>query len=670
MEDFRRLKSYGVFNSCLQTYGWIVYELVQQPLSGLLQRPSSIVSIISRTGSRKRRRQAVFLGFSFSAFFSNTPSWIFLAVAVLEFGKQFFTSSHSGINEAKTVSSRSPALGNSPPAASLWILNPWQDLVLIVGTPLLIFLGMAAAQRKWSADSITPFVIIWAIGHHLPGVMRAYGDRELFTRFKARFIVAPLLLVAVATLSTVRDLSGVLLVTAAWGWWHYLAQTYGFVRIYDAKASSFAPLTCWLDKAMCVAWFAAAVMLTTNGLPVFLNLFYKSGGPILPESFIEVLRTATAWGTGVVTVLFLVHTVWMWRCGRSPNPVKLLLMATTFAFYWYSLATVRNILVAYALFELFHDIQYLTIVWVFNRKRVEKHAGVGAFTRFLFRQRGMLMGLYVLLVFAYGSLKYGAAKLEESTIREALLGVFLASTLLHYYYDGFIWRLREHSTRQSLGLAADGTERVTPRMVSGLLSHGLYWSLFIIPVALLIVTQRESVPFSDSERWRAISSAVPENVQVHFNLGVGLEEQDKLDEAISEYRKALVIKPEYAKAHYNLGFALTRQGKLDAGIAHYRMAVKHRPGYVQAHSNLGAALSAQGRLNQATHHFRQALLIEPDFVQVHNHLGLALARQNKLTEAASHFRQSLRLNPKDSFAQQNLARVQEIIDKNRRQMSR
>ena len=30
-----------------------------------------------------------------------------------------------------------------------------------------------------------------SIGHHLPGFLRAYGDRELFRRFRWRFLLAP-----------------------------------------------------------------------------------------------------------------------------------------------------------------------------------------------------------------------------------------------------------------------------------------------------------------------------------------------------------------------------------------------------------------------------------------------------------------------------------------------
>ncbi len=65
-----------------------------------------------------------------------------------------------------------------------------------------------------------------------------------------------------------------------------------------------------------------------------------------------------------------------------------------------------NILAGIALFEVFHDVQYLSLVWIYNRNRVEKDSSIGGFMRFIFRRSGALIGLYVGLVFAYGSIGY------------------------------------------------------------------------------------------------------------------------------------------------------------------------------------------------------------------------------------------------------------------------
>src|SRR6202162_4421416 len=88
----------------------------------------------------------------------------------------------------------------APPAAGrkLWILDSWRDLILYVGTPLLLIPAFALAQAKWSPQDIYLFVAAFgAMGHHLPGMIRAYGDRALFERFRWRFIIAPIFLLAI-----------------------------------------------------------------------------------------------------------------------------------------------------------------------------------------------------------------------------------------------------------------------------------------------------------------------------------------------------------------------------------------------------------------------------------------------------------------------------------------
>src|ERR1700758_707661 len=91
-----------------------------------------------------------------------------------------------------------PAVPATAPRKNLWILDSWRDLILYVGTPLLLVPIFALAQARWSAQDIYVFVAAFgATGHHLPGMIRAYGDRSLFQRFRWRFIFAPVFLLAV-----------------------------------------------------------------------------------------------------------------------------------------------------------------------------------------------------------------------------------------------------------------------------------------------------------------------------------------------------------------------------------------------------------------------------------------------------------------------------------------
>src|ERR1700719_1964258 len=170
-----------------------------------------------------------------------------------------------------------PAVPKAAPRKSLWILNSWRDLILYVGTPLLLVPMFELAQARWSAQTIYLFVAaMGSMGHHLPGMIRAYGDRALFQRFRWRFVFAPIFLLVTCTAFYVWDLNAIFLVVFFWGVWHGMMQTYGFCRIYDAKTGSFATRTRRLDFAVCATWFATAVLFSPVRLTTTLNLFYVS----------------------------------------------------------------------------------------------------------------------------------------------------------------------------------------------------------------------------------------------------------------------------------------------------------------------------------------------------------------------------------------------------------
>src|SRR5246500_2242961 len=412
----------------------------------------------------------------------------------------------------------------SEPAAAarpkLWILSSWRDLVLYIGTPLLLIPAFALAQAKWSPQDIYLFVAAFgAMGHHLPGMIRAYGDRALFERFKWRFIFAPLFLLAVCTAFFWWDLKGILLVVFFWGVWHGLMQTYGFCRIYDAKTGTFDALTRRLDFAMCVIWFATAVALSPYRLSDTLDTYYMCGGPFIAPSVVHHGQQLFLFAAIAVSILFLLHFGRMWIIGKRPNPVKVALFTTSIAFWWYCNNGVANILAGIALFEVFHDVQYLSLVWIYNRNRVEKDSSIGGFMRFIFRRSGSLIGLYVGLVLAYGSIGYLNSHIGMDALTRLLTGVVAASGLLHFYYDGFIWKVREKSTRQSLGLAGGTADVTLGGFLPGWALHGTKWAVaFVVPLTAMFLGRIYSAA-PELDQAAQLVSDLPLSARAHFNHG-------------------------------------------------------------------------------------------------------------------------------------------------------
>ena len=107
----------------------------------------------------------------------------------------------------------------------------------------------------------------------------------------------------------------------------------------------------------------------------------------------------------------------------------------------------------------------------------------------------------------------------------------------------------------------------------------------------------------------------------HDGLGNALYQKGRMDEAIIQYQKALVLQPKSAAAYEYLGEALFQKGQMDGAIIQYQKALEIKPDFAEAHNNLGSSLLQMGRVNGAITHFQRALEIKPDFVEAHNNLG-------------------------------------------------
>src|SRR6266436_6224134 len=559
-----------------------------------------------------------------------------------------------GLSSAETVPAApgSAAAGQKP---NLWILDSWRDLILYVCTPLLLVPIFIGAQGLWAAEDIYLFVAAFgAMGHHLPGMIRAYGDRALFQRFRWRFICAPIFLVVVCAAFSLWDLKGIVLAAFMWGVWHGMMQTYGFCRIYDAKVGSFAETTRRLDFALCGIWFATAVLLSPQRMTDTLETYYSAGGPFIRPAVLRAGQQGLLALALLISALFLANFLWMWSSGKRPSPVKLVLLITSISFWWYCNNIVASVLVGVALFEVFHDVQYLSLVWIYNRKRVESDSSIGGFMRFVFRRSGALVGVYVGLVLAYGGLSLSKSYVGIDAVKNILTGVVTASALLHFYYDGFIWKVREKSTRQSLGIAGGTTDVSLGGFLPGWALHGAKWvAIFVIPLAVLWFAEIRS-DRGKLERLGSIVADLPTSARAHVNYATELQEARRDDEAAKEFAAAIRLNSGSAKAHVNLGSLLTTKGELDQAESHFEQALRIEPNNAEYHSGYAYLLEKLGHDEQAAAECEASIRLAPKSAQAHYSYGAFLEKHGKVDEAIAHYRESLRLDPRLLDAQIDL----------------
>ncbi len=197
-----------------------------------------------------------------------------------------------------------------------------------------------------------------------------------------------------------------------------------------------------------------------------------------------------------------------------------------------------------------------------------------------------------------------------------------------------------------------------------LLTHWRVPRAATVSIAALMVTACAACTLFQLRYWRNSETlfmhalrATGQNCVAYNILGLVLQRQGRLDEAVGHYAQALQLDPDYAVAHYNLAAAFRAKGMRDEAVAHFKQALLLQPGFALAHNGLGRVLLDRGSSGEALTELQQALRLAPDNAEVHNNLGIAYVRQGQTAEAVKHFEACLHLHPNDPDALYNLGNV-------------
>ncbi|TRZ65498.1 MAG: tetratricopeptide repeat protein [Rhodocyclaceae bacterium] len=153
------------------------------------------------------------------------------------------------------------------------------------------------------------------------------------------------------------------------------------------------------------------------------------------------------------------------------------------------------------------------------------------------------------------------------------------------------------------------------------------------------------------------TALIPDDAEVHNNLGVALIGLGQAYGALTSCRRAVEIRPAFVEAYINQGNSLKDLGRLDDAAASYRRALRINPDCAEAHSNLGVALRGLGQLTSAVASLRQALAIKLDYAEAHSILGVAFQDLGQLDDAVANCRRAVAIKPDYAVAYGNLGNV-------------
>jgi tetratricopeptide (TPR) repeat protein len=156
---------------------------------------------------------------------------------------------------------------------------------------------------------------------------------------------------------------------------------------------------------------------------------------------------------------------------------------------------------------------------------------------------------------------------------------------------------------------------------------------------------------NDEQLWQSAIEKNPNDAEAYHQLGHVLVANDRLDEAIAAYNKAITLNSGVnhdVGAYKSLGDALVKQNKLDEALAAFRKGIELENTDVQpsqtdsaAYFRLGLALEGEKRLEEAADAYGKAIELNPEDEYISEFLGEVLVATDRQSEALTVYQNGL-----------------------------
>ena len=346
-----------------------------------------------------------------------------------------------------------PASDTAPSRAPRpWMVSPGFDLFFFIGSSLAVLLPWIAVTH-YGVRSLTILSVVAIVsnGPHLISTWtRIYFDRSERFQRPVVYWVVPLVITTIVTTFTLRGgatLHFLRTVLFYWAVWHFLSQNWGIVRIYQRKSGEADLPIARLERL--ILWLGAlwpmAMRLHTGPMTVF-------GSPVAHPHLPAWVSHALGAALIVAAIAYLAMRVTHYASGRRIDIMRpLFLAASTLAFY-VPFVLIRNGTAAFATAALWHGLQYIAIVWFYNRNKWKGGVARQAPVVSWLSQPGRTP-LYFLFLLAVAGVVYALLRTASAiTLNMEIWStiVWTSLTFSHYWVDGFIWKLRRPELRAAL----------------------------------------------------------------------------------------------------------------------------------------------------------------------------------------------------------------------------
>jgi tetratricopeptide (TPR) repeat protein len=538
-------------------------------------------------------------------------------------------------------------------APSVWVYNPWLDLIVGCGAwsaPLLLLAYYASRSSAlgWSIG-FYGLALLFNYPHYMATIYRAYHTAGDFQKYRIFTVHITGLVVLTLILSHFwfSAIPWIFTLYLIWSPWHYSGQNYGLFMMF-ARRGGATPSTAGrraLYSAFLISYLILFLSFMTgpSNDPLFIS-------PGIPEriSYFAVL---------LLGVAFVACSIYGWsELAKQSGWRRLLPAVTLFSTQclWFLLPTVLSIAEGLRLpqsryssgvFAVMHSAQYIWITSYYARREAgAKGGGWRPFAYFAVLVAGGIA------LFVPGP--WLASRLFHRDFGASFL-IFTALVNIHHFIlDGAIWKLRDSrvatlllNSKERLSDAASvagsrwgsrlrwvvGNSRPARalRIASAIVL--LAWGS-IDQVHYYLALHQESLP--DLERAAALD-AYDSSLQTH--LGLKELKEGKSQEAVRAWNQALRVNPANAAPRDALLNYLTQKNRFDDAYALTSESLRRSPKDVNLLVNHGILANQLGRGDEAIQSWKQAIALDGSQLAAYLYTAGELDREGKPESAIPYY---------------------------------
>lgn len=555
--------------------------------------------------------------------------------------------------------------------SSLWIYNPWVDLVVGCGAwslPLLLisYWALAASARTWS-------VVFYALAlvvnypHYMATIYRAYHRAEDFEKYRTFtvHVTGLILLTLLVSHSWVQLLPWIFTIYLTWSPWHYSGQNYGLFMMFARRAGANP------DKHTRGALYGAFIV---SYLVLFLGfhtgassdpLFRSLGIPAIPSRWEQII---------LVVAFFALSAFGLIKLANETGWRRLLPSLTLFSsqFLWFLLPACISLIrhlgtpqsrYSTGVLAVMHSAQYLWITSYYARREASSE---GATAEGKSRDWRAFAYFGVLIVGGIALFVPGPW-LASRAFHQDFTTSFLIFTALvnihHFILDGVIWKLRDG---RIAALLLNSREQVSEALsiARGSFVSKLRWiagntagarRVQVSAAALLVVwgtvdQARHYLALRNDDITALQKAAALDSFdsQLQMRLARKQMETGNAELAESAWRRAIQINPADPGPRQALLKFLLDAKRFDEAYTLTEASLKYEPKDPNLLIDHGILALQFDHSDQALADWTRALAIDSNQPLAHLYMAHELDRQGKAQEAAGHYRSYL-----ESLAQQN-----------------